>query len=55
LYAEVAGEPDAKGNVIRLSETPSLPVGKIYCTYDSAPNPYKFPELSGDYLNTEKY
>jgi len=55
LYAEVEGELDAKGNVIRLSETPSLYVGKIYYTYDSSPNPYKFPELSGDYLNTEKY
>jgi len=55
LYAEVEGELDAKGNVIRLSETPALSVGKIYYTYDSSPNPYKFPELSGDYLNTEKY
>jgi len=55
LYAEVTAEMDAKGNVISLSENPSLPAGKIYYTYDSSPNPYKFPELSGDYLNTEKY
>jgi hypothetical protein len=55
LYAETAADLDEKGNVVRLSETPSLPVGKIYYTYDSSPNPYKFPELSGDYLNTEKY
>jgi len=55
LYDEAVAEIDAKGNVVSLGTNPSLSVGKVYYTYDDAPNPYKFPELSGDYLSAGKY
>lgn len=55
LYDEAIAEIDAKGNVVSVSTNPSLSVGKIYYTYDHAPNPYKFPELSGEYLSAGKY
>jgi len=55
LYNEVVADIDARGNVVSVSTNPSLSVGKIYYTYDHAPNPYKFPELSGEYLNAGKY
>jgi len=55
LYDEVTAEIDARGNVASVSTNPSLSVGKIYYTYDHSPNPYKFPELSGEYLSAGKY
>jgi len=55
LYSEVVAKIDSRGNVVSVSTNPSLSVGKIYYTYDHAPNPYKFPELSGEYLSAGKY
>jgi hypothetical protein len=56
LYAQLNYDIDEKGNVTGVTGYPALPSGKIYYEYDDSPNPYKFPELSGEYgFDSEKY
>lgn len=56
LYAELTYDIDSYGNVISMVRNPSFPVGKIYFKYDTAPNPYMFKELGGEYgVDSERY
>jgi hypothetical protein len=56
LYAQLLYTIDDTGNVISLTADPSFPLGKIYYEHDTLPNPYKFPELVGEYgFDSEKY
>jgi|GEM_PF-3317796 len=56
LYQQMICDIDAQGNMISISGDPTFPAGKIYFKFDSAPNPYQFPELSGEYgLEAQKY
>lgn len=56
LYAQLNYTIDGKGNVSSLNRDPAFPTGTIYYEYDSAPNPFRFSGLAGEYgVDSERY
>jgi hypothetical protein len=53
-YWKILHRINPEGNITSTERTPTFPAGKITYTYDSAPNPYYFPEIIG-HPGTEKY